>query len=521
MPSSSPAAFSFTVALENEQATRRLAADIANLIEPGDVITLLGDLGAGKSAFARAFIRHLSGDDGTEVPSPTFTLMQSYDLPRFALVHADLYRLTGPDELTELGFDDEAASKVMLIEWPERARGHLPEDRINVALMLDASRGDTFRHCKVTGLGKLAARAERIDTIRRFLDDSGFGDATRTRMQGDASSRMYERLTRDGESFILMNSPRRPDGPPVEDGKPYSAIAHLAEDVTPFIAMARALSEEGFSAPDIIAANRAAGLLILEDLGLETVVEGDPPAPIAERYGLAVDLLARLHRTPKPNDLPVEPGVSHRVARFDIDAMLIEVSLLIDWYLPHAGVDAGANLRSAYRALWSDMLQPALDAPTTWMLRDYHSPNLIWLPEREGIRRIGVLDFQDAVMGPAAYDVASLLQDARVDVPEELEVQLLVRYLRGRENEDGFNREPFVHLYALMAAQRASKILGIFARLNKRDGKPQYLRHMPRVWTYLQRSLAHPALAPIADWYTTYIPAPPGFETGAIEQEAP
>ena len=508
MPSSSAAAFSFTVALGDEQATRRLAADIANLVEPGDAITLLGDLGAGKSAFARAFIRHLAGDDNAEVPSPTFTLMQSYDLPRFTLVHADLYRLSGPDELTELGFDDEAANTVMLIEWPERARGHLAADRINVALMLDASRGDTFRHCKVTGLGKLAARVERIDTIRRFLDAHGFGDATRTRMQGDASSRMYERLTRGDDSFILMNSPRRPDGPPVQDGKPYSAIAHLAEDVTPFIAMARALSDEGLSAPKIVAADRAAGLLILEDLGLETVVEGDPPAPIAERYGVATDLLARLHRKPKPNDLPVEPGVSHRVPRFDLAAMLIEVSLLIDWYLPHRGVDADAALQADYRALWTAMLQPALETPPTWVLRDYHSPNLIWLPRRDGIRRIGLLDFQDAVMGPAAYDVASLLQDARVDVPEELEVQLLVRYLRGRETEDGFARENFVHLYALMAAQRASKILGIFARLDKRDGKPQYLRHLPRVWTYLQRALAHPELAPLADWYGANIPAP-------------
>ena len=153
------------------------------------------------------------------------------------------------------------------------------------------------------------------------------------------------------------------------------------------------------------------------------------------------------------------------------------------------------------------MLQPALDAPTTWVLRDYHSPNLIWLPQRDGIRRIGLLDFQDAVMGPAAYDVASLLQDARVDVP------LLIRYLRGREDEPGFERERFIHLYALMAAQRASKILGIFARLDKRDGKPQYLRHLPRVWTYLQRALAPPALAPLADWDGANIPAPDMTDT--------
>jgi tRNA threonylcarbamoyl adenosine modification protein YjeE len=501
-------AFSFSTALGDEAATRRLAADIANLIEAGDVIALSGDLGAGKSAFARAFIRHLAGDDELEVPSPTFTLMQTYDLPRFHLVHADLYRLSGPDELSELGFDDEAASTVMLIEWPDRAAGHLPPDRIDVALALDAAQSDSYRHCEVTGHGRLASRVERIQVIRRFLSDMSFGAAHRTRMQGDASTRMYERLERDGASYILMNAPRRPDGPPVEDGKPYSAIAHLAEDVTPFIAMARALRDAGFSAPELIASDRAAGLIVLEDLGSEAVVAGDPPAPLEERYAAAVDLLAALHSVPKPDVLRVDASTMYRVPRYDIGAMLIEVSLLIDWFLPFRDVTPGDALRADYRMLWRDALQPALAAPPTWVLRDYHSPNLIWLPHRDGIKRVGVLDFQDAVMGPAAYDVASLLQDARVDVPEALEIGLLTRYTRARLNEPDFDAKSFTHLYALMAAQRASKILGIFARLDKRDGKPQYLRHLPRVWTYLQRALAHPALAPLSAWYRDNIPAP-------------
>jgi aminoglycoside/choline kinase family phosphotransferase len=142
------------------------------------------------------------------------------------------------------------------------------------------------------------------------------------------------------------------------------------------------------------------------------------------------------------------------------------------------------------------------------VLRDYHSPNLLWLPEREGLARIGLLDFQDAVMGPAAYDLASLLQDARVDVPETMEIALLSRYTRARRAADaGFDAPAFARAYATLAAQRASKILGIFARLDRRDGKPQYLRHMPRVWAYLRRSLAHPALAPLAAWYRANVPA--------------
>ena len=143
------------------------------------------------------------------------------------------------------------------------------------------------------------------------------------------------------------------------------------------------------------------------------------------------------------------------------------------------------------------------------MLRDFHSPNLLWLPDRAGIARLGLLDFQDALMGPPAYDLASLLQDARVDVPEEMEIELLGRYVRARrEADEEFDIAGFVRLYSTLAAQRASKILGIFARLDRRDGKPQYLRHLPRVWNYLQRSLAHPALAPLDAWYKANVPPP-------------
>ena len=152
---------------------------------------------------------------------------------------------------------------------------------------------------------------------------------------------------------------------------------------------------------------------------------------------------------------------------------------------------------------------PCSNSRPTWVLRDFHSPNLIWLPDRKGVAQVGLLDFQDAVMGPAAYDLASLLQDARVDVPELLEVELLGNYVKQRAAADpDFEPANFIRVYVTVAAQRASKILGIFARLNRRDGKPQYLRHIPRVWGYLQRSLAHPSLVGLRDWYTEHVPVP-------------
>lgn len=497
------------VLLPSQQATERFAADIAAALDPGDLVTLSGDLGAGKTTFARALIRYLAEDRNIAVPSPTFTLMQNYELPRFPLVHADLYRLEGPGELAELGFDDLPRNAVVLLEWPDRAAGFLPPDRLDLAFTLAPQAGPEHRNVRITGYGTMAQRAERILVIRRFLDSTPFAQADRRRIQGDASTRSYERLRAGDQRAILMNAPRRTDGPPVRHGKPYSAIAHLAEDILPFVAMTNGLRQFGLSAPQIYEAELADGLLIIEDFGNEPVIAGDPPAPLEERYAEAVEVLVTLHSQQAPNSVPVAPNVQHWLPIYDMDAYLIEAELLLDWYLPRRGVAVPDDMRAEYVELWRDALQIAVEAPPTWVLRDFHSPNLIWLPERQGIARIGLLDYQDAMMGPAAYDVASLLQDARVDVPELMEVAQLGHYVRRRRELDpAFDPSDFIKLYATVAAQRASKILGIFARLDKRDGKPQYLRHLPRVWDYLQRSLVHPSLSALKDWYAGYVPAP-------------
>ncbi len=325
-----PGGASFTVTLANEEATRRLAIDIAAALEPGDLVTLSGDLGAGKSAFARALIRHLADDETIEVPSPTFTFLQTYELPRFTLVHTDLYRLSGAAELTELGFDDLPDGAVVLMEWPDRAAGFLPPDRFDVAFTLAPALGPDVRNVRCVGYGAFAPRAERIAHIRAFLDESGFGEANRIRMQGDASTRIFERLALNDQTFVLMNAPRRPDGPPVRDGKPYSAIAHLAEDIVPYVALAGGLRDLGLSAPDILHADLDRGLIVMEDFGDERLVDGDPPAPIEARYAAAVDLLAALHGRELPDTLPVTSELVYRLPPYDLEAFLIEAELLLD-----------------------------------------------------------------------------------------------------------------------------------------------------------------------------------------------
>jgi tRNA threonylcarbamoyl adenosine modification protein YjeE len=499
----------FSLALSNETATANLMADLVLLIGPGDVVTLSGDLGAGKTAAARAMIRYLAGDDALEVPSPTFTLAQVYDLPPFPLLHADLYRINDAAELEEIGLSPLPEGTVALIEWPERAPSALPEDRIDIALSHRPALGSTARAAEITGYGKAAAQVARLKALRQFLDDAGYADARRRRMPGDASTRSYARLVRDDGVVILMNSPLRPDGPTVYDGKSYSAAVHLAEDVKPFVAIDNGLRARGFSAPSIHHADLDSGFLITEDFGSAGFIEGDPPQPIAERYEAATDMLAALHREALPEILPVAPQITYAIHTFDTEALLVEVGLMLEWYMPDRGAELTDNLRVEFVMMWRDLLSKPASAARTWALRDFHSPNLIWLDERTGTARVGIIDFQDAVLGPAAYDMVSLLQDARVDVPEQLELALLTRYVKARRaSDDSFDPAGFAELYAIMSAQRNTRLLGTFARLNRRDGKPQYLRHQPRIWTYLNRSLAHPVLARARAWYSANVPSP-------------
>jgi tRNA threonylcarbamoyl adenosine modification protein YjeE len=505
-PDAAEPATTWIVDLPDLAATERLARDIADELMVGDLVALSGSLGAGKTTLARAIVRTLARDPELEVPSPTFTLIQSYETGFGPVVHADFYRLGGSHELRELGWDELAEESILLVEWPERAPAALKPSRLDIELALHPS-GQEARTAIIRARGELGPRFARARAIQAIMEKAGWAEATRVLVQGDASARAYERLVKpSGEVAILMISPPRPDGPPVRRGKPYSAIAKLAESIHAFVAVDRGLKAVGFSAPAIYAEDLTAGLLVLEDLGSEPFVEGGTPIP--ERYGEAARLLARLHVTTLPNVLPVAEGRDHVLPPYDLDALLIEVELLVEWYAPHiASQRLSGSAHAEFVNLWREVLTEIVAAPATWTLRDYHSPNLIWLPNRSGLKRVGLLDFQDAVLGHPAYDLVSLLQDARVTVAPDLELRLLGLYARDRQAaEPDFDMEAFARAYALMGAQRATKILGIFARLDQRDGKPQYLAHLPRVEAYLARNLAHPALAKLRKWYENYLP---------------
>ncbi|EEZ31947.1 conserved hypothetical protein [Brucella sp. NF 2653] len=484
--------------LPDEAATLRFGEDFALALQKGDFITLSGDLGAGKSSLARAIIRTIADDAGLDVPSPTFTLVQSYEALRLPVAHADLYRLSTPEELDELGLVEFLDEGVALAEWPEQGEGFLPQATFAVML----SHEGAGRHILITGPQPAMERLERSLAIRAFLEKNGRVEARRRYLQGDASPRKYETIhSRYGEE-ILMNAPQMPYDPPLRDGKSYRQIAHLAENILAFAAIDGLLAEQGFRVPQMRGSDLDAGFLILENLGTEGV-RAASGEPIPERYEAAGRFLAHLHGVRWPDHAPVAFYPDHFIAPFDRDAMMIEVSLVGQWYAPRMmGRPLSDAEREAFEAAWYKVIADIADSEKSLLLRDYHSPNLFWLAGAQGKDKIGVIDFQDAMIGPAAYDVASLALDARVTISPELEQAIVVAYCDERRLlGHSFDEAAFRKAYAAMGAQRNAKLLGLFVRLDERDGKPAYLQHLPRIHDYLGRVLKHPVMAPVAAWF--------------------
>ncbi|MFT3975134.1 MAG: phosphotransferase [Amaricoccus sp.] len=318
--------------------------------------------------------------------------------------------------------------------------------------------------------------------IAGFLAAAGWGAAVRQPLAGDASARRYERLHRGAAPAILMDVP------------PASGLA-----VGPFLAVDRWLRAAGLSAPEVFAADEAGGLVLLEDLGddLFARICAAQPEREAGLYAAAVDLLADLQALPPPAGAWSPPP-------YDLAFLLREAGLMLEWYLPaSAGSAASPDLVAEFQALATAALAPVA-LQTTAVYRDFHAENLLWLPGRAGHARVGLLDFQDMLIGHPAYDLVSLLADARRDVAPDLARAMEARYI----DRTGADRESFTAAARVLSAQRNMKIMGLFTRLCRRDGKARYVDLLPRVWGYLAADLAHPGLAPLAAFVGRHLPAP-------------
>jgi aminoglycoside/choline kinase family phosphotransferase len=315
--------------------------------------------------------------------------------------------------------------------------------------------------------------SELPEGLAAFVESAGWGGADVASLPGDASFRRYFRLSRGSDSAMLMHAP-----PPHEDPAPFLHVAHW-------------LNGHGMRAPAILAEDASAGWVLTEDFGNDRMRDLLDVNPGEERaaYEAAVDALAALHRLPPGPFAPYDMAVYQR-----------EAALLTEWWCPAQGLEVDAQ---GYAEAWDAVLAPVLarQTPGVTVLRDYHAENIMLLGGKATAPQ-GLIDFQDALVGHPAYDLVSLLQDARRDVPVDLETAMLVHYVKAVGGLD----EDFLADYATLGAQRNAKIVGIFTRLDRRDGKPRYLALIPRVWAALERDLAHPALEPVARWFEANIP---------------
>jgi hypothetical protein len=484
MPADAPPPFpslpeGLDLSLPDAAATDRLAAALARLLRPGDTVLLSGPVGAGKTHLARALIRARLGA-AVEVPSPTFTLVQTYPDPAGEIWHADLYRLGSTDELAELGLDEAMDRDLCLVEWPERLGSLAPAGALRIAL---APAGEG-RQARLQGgrpglLAALAAAlpADRARTAAAFLDAAGWGAAERQPLAGDASARRYERLRQAGAQAVLM------DAPPGQ-----------ADDTRAFARIARHLAALGLSPPALLAEDHAQGFLLLEDLGdaLFSRVLADRPEAEAALYAEAAGVLAAVQRGGLAVDLPCLSAAEWAAA----------AGLAWSVYAPAAGGPDGPA--EAAGAALAEALDRHGGGPRVLILRDYHAENLLWLPGRAGLARVGLLDFQLAQGGHPVYDLVSLVQDARRDVGPAAAAAAVRRFGADTGHEAG----AIGAAMAVWGAQRALRILGVFARLAVDQGKPRYLPLMPRVWGHLEAALRHPALAALAPMVAGALPPP-------------
>ncbi len=590
MPSAAPQ----RLVLPDLAATHRLAQAVAAHARRGDAILLEGELGAGKSAFARAFLRAAAVDAALEVPSPTFTLVQSYETRLGTVHHYDLWRLDGPAALAELGWD-EARDDIVLVEWPDRLGGLRPADALTLHLALgegemrtveisgwtgrlpiitgtgtetaidtqtrdrhrtdhdDAAQGrarpttdplaPTIRDAPMIRDGQMTrdapvtrdapmtrdannattpdARAPRDAVIARFLAAHGYAaDHTRPLAQ-DADLRRYLRLTGAARSAGqpstqpgVQSDPQpstqpgvQPDPQPSTQpgSRPALLMDTVPAQVPPFLHVAAHLAAIGLSAPKIIAADPQAGLVLEEDLGDAMFPAVFAATGMDVLFDAAVDTLVALQQAPPPPGLPSWGPIEMRTTA---------LGTLFDWWWPAMfGAPAPQAARDDVGAALATMLALLDDGPHGFVHRDWFVGNLLWLPDRSGVRRVGVIDFQDAAIGHPAYDLVSLLQDARRGFPPGLEDRAIARYLAARPELDP---AAFRVAYDACAAQRHLRVSCQWVRLALRDHRPHYLTYGPRTWGLLQAALGRPAAASLANALDRWIPPasrgnPPGL----------
>lgn len=460
--------FTYSKLLPDPQATDKLAGDLAPYLMPGDVIALTGYLGAGKSHFARALVRAL-GSRQKHLPSPTFTLLQTYDDTRMPVAHTDFYRLGDPSEAEELNLDPFIEHGLTVIEWADNAPHMCPARTLWVRLEDEGGgRSITFKSEDdswekrfgffTPDLQRPVTDKGRHDFVQRTTGKKG---QVITPVSADASFRSYWRVRMGDSAQILMDAPAP------------------MEDLERFVRVDKFLEANGVRVPHVYEADLESGYALIEDFGNSTVFDAvESGADPMKHYEAAVDILAHIAQSEKA-----------AVPRQEKENWLDEACHFTDWFLPYATGHAThtADRRQFRELIWGLMAQMP-ELPQTTMLKDYHCQNLMVLPDGAGVESLGVLDFQDARIGPVSYDLASLLYDVRYKVPSHFHSILTARMAGSMPGH--VTPEALSQGVKMVAIQNLLRIAGVFTRLARRDGKTQYLDYMPLLWSHADALLA-------------------------------
>jgi len=475
--------------INNLKETEILAKEVSLIIQKGDFISLVGPMGSGKTTLSKYIINSI-GEVIQEVTSPTFNLSQTYPTQRSLITHYDLYRIENYTDLEEIGFKEALEEGIVIVEWADKFSHELPKDRLEIKI---EDNGKNKRIAYIKGYGCWKKRLERNIHLNNFISGCDLKIVNKNWMKGDASERSYQRIVTEDNSYVVMNNNQR---------KKEINPTKIAENIEAFILINYYLESLGIKIPRILKIDRKNSFLLLEDLGnIQYSKINLNDNHVFDYYAPAIESLVLIQNSQHKKNLKYN-GMEHVLNFYDKDIYLEEVKLLIDWYWPYKkGTLCEINVYKEYTAIWNTLLSK-ISQSSTLTLRDFHSPNLLWVNNENGLRRCGIIDFQDALIGHPLYDLVSLTQDARIDISRELETKILNYYNELKYSQASKNLEiNLVQDYHIIATQRCFKILGVFARLAMSSKKPEYLLHIPRIIGYIERNFENKVLKDLKEWF--------------------
>ena len=465
----------------------KLAKELVPLLNEGGVMTLNGQIGAGKTTLAKLIIQELTQTPLEDIVSPTFNLYHTYNRDNLEIAHYDFYRIESEIELLEIDLNESLTDKICIIEWADKFRDLLPKDRIEIFITCKKNE----RVYRINPLGKFREVVSNRAKIENYLGGLDINFTELQRLPGDASKRNYYRVMSPDNTMILMDATQESN---------IKSKTGLSNGIDDFIKIQKYLDSIDVRVPKLIVRNRIDNILLEEDLGEYSYADMLTKENYQKLYNPAIKTLIHISNINHPKNISTDSN-PHYLKEFDLDIYLNEAEIFIDYYWPFIhGKQCNADKKQEFTHVMGEVYSNLTDDKTL-MLRDFHSPNLLFLENEDGFRKCAVIDFQDALFGHPLYDLVSLTNDARTTIDEHQEKYLIDLYKKDFPfNNFQFDSLSFIEQYHILGVQRSIKILGIFARLAILETNQNYLVHMPRVICYIKRIMQSGSIQTLACW---------------------